>query len=201
MPNKQLWSFYSLLGFDYHAFIIYSSKDSEWVQNKLLIPLEEKYHLQCCVHYRDFEPGRVFLKSMADSVEKSFKIIAVYSKNFLQSSFCMHELDLAEYRQVSQGDDCLVIIRIDDAEFNKLPEGLQERSVIDYFNTMERLFWMDRLRQFLQGAEDSDNQDAVTGQERDNNNRRDSRAGRKNIKNAFVRLSSTSSTESAESFV
>ena len=138
---------------------------------------------------------------MADSVEKSFKIIAVYSKNFLQSSFCMHELDLAEYRQVSQGEDCLVIIRIDDAEFNKLPEGLQERSVIDYFNRMERLFWMDRLRQFLQGAEDSDNQDAVTGQEGDNNNSRDSRAGRTNIKNAFVRLSSTSSNESAESFV
>ena len=113
----------------------------------------------------------------------------------------MHELDLAEYRQVSQGDDCLVIIRIDDAEFNKLPEGLQERSVIDYFNTMERLFWMDRLRQFLQGAEDSDNQDAVTGQEGDNNNSRDSRAGRTNIKNAFVRFSSTSSNESAESFV
>ena len=139
---------------------------------------------------------------MADSVEKSFKIIAVYSKNFLQSSFCMHELDLAEYRQVSQGDDCLVIIRIDDAEFNKLPEGLQERSVIDYFNTMERLFWMDRLRQFLQVPEDSDNQDAVTGQEGDNNNRTDSRAGRTRIrKNTFVRLSSTSSNESAESFV
>ena len=138
---------------------------------------------------------------MADSVEKSFKIIAVYSKNFLESPFCRHELELAKYRQISQGDDCLVIIRIDDAEFNKLPKGLQERSVIDYVNPMERLCWMDRLRQFLQVPEDSDNQDVVTGQERDNNNRRDSRVGKTTRKNVFVRLSSTSSNESAESFV
>ena len=172
------------------------------MQNKLRIPLEEKYHLKCCIHWRDFEPGGVFLESMADSVEKSFKIIAVYSKNFLESKYSMHELKLAEYRQVSQGDDCLVIIRIDDIEFSKLPEGLKKRSVIDYFNTIERPFWIGRLLRFLQVPEDSDNQDAVTGQEGDNNNRTDSRAGRTRIrKNTFVRLSSTSSNESAESFV
>ena len=93
-------------------------------------------------------------------------------------------------------------IRIDDIEFNKLPKGLKKRSVIDYFNTIERPFWMGRLLRFLQVPEDSDNQDAVTGQEGDNNNRTDSRVGRTRIrKNTFVRLSSTSSNESAESFV
>ena len=198
--NKQLWSFYFLLDFDYDAFIIYSSKDCDWVQNKLRIPLEEKYHLKCCIHFRDFDPGGVFLESMADSVHKSFKIIAVYSKNFLESPFSMHELELAEYRQVSKQDNCLVIIRIDETDFNKLPEGLQRRSVIDYFKTVERPFWMSRLLQFLRVPEDSDNQDAVTEQERNTNNRRDSRTGRR-LKKTFVRLSSTSSNESAVSFV
>ena len=137
---------------------------------------------------------------MADSVHKSFKIIAVFSKNFLESPYAMYELNLAAYRQVSKQDDCLVIIRIDETDFNKLPEGLQGRSVIDYSTTVEKPFWMRRLLQFLQVLENSDNQDAVKGQERNTNNRRDSRKGRR-LKNTFMRLSSTSSNESAESFV
>ena len=137
---------------------------------------------------------------MADSVYKSFKIIAVYSKNFQKSKYCRHELQLSEYRQVSQRDDCLVIIRIDETEFSKLPKRLRRRSVIDYFKTVERPFWMSRLLQFLQVPAESANQDAVTGQERNTNNRRDSRTGRR-IKNTFVRLSSTSSNESAVSFL
>jgi len=137
---------------------------------------------------------------MADSVQKSFKIIAVYSKDFQESNYCNHELHLAEYRQVTKGDDCLVIIRIDETELDKLPPGLRVRSVIDYSKTVERPFWMNRLLQFLQVPEDSDNQDAVTGQERNTNNRRDSRMGR-GIRNSFVRLNSTSSNASAVSFV
>lgn len=135
---------------------------------------------------------------MAESVHKSSKIIAVYSKNFQESKYSKHELQLVENRVVSKGDDCLVIIRIDETEFNKLPKGLQGRSVIDYFKTVERPFWMGRLLQFL--SEDSDNKDAVMGQKKNTNNRRNSGTGtRKN--NTFVRLSSTSSNESAESFV
>ncbi|XP_020605769.1 toll-like receptor 2 [Orbicella faveolata] len=187
-------------GFDYHALIIFSSKDSEWVKKKLLRPLEEQHHFKCCIHYRDFDPGSIFLETMAESVQKSFKIIAVYSKDFQESNYCQHELHLAEYRQVTQGDDCLVIIRIDEAELDNLPPGLRGRSVIDYSKTVERPFWMNRLLQFLQVPEDSGNRDAVTGQERDTNNRMYSRMERR-IRNSFVRLNSTSSNGSAVSFV
>jgi len=79
------------------------------------------------------------------------------------------------------------IIRIDETEFDKLPPGLRVRSVIDYSKTVERPFWMGRLLQFLQVLEDSDNKDALTGQERNTNNRRDSGKG-KRIRNSFVRL-------------
>ena len=198
--NKYFWSLYSLLGFDYHAFILCSSKDSDWVKNKLLQPLEEEHHLKCCIHYRDFDAGEVFLESMAESVHNSFKIIAVYSKNFQGSNYCKYELQLAEYRQVTQGDNCLVIIRIDETEFNMLPQRLQGRTVIDYSTRLERPFMMRRLLQFLQVPEDSDNQDAVTGQERNTNNRRDSctRWTWRRIKNTFVRFDSTSSNGSMD---
>jgi len=93
-----------------------------------------------------------------------------------------------------------VIIRIDEAELDNLPPGLRGRSVIDYSKTVERPFWMNRLLQFLQVPEDSGNRDAVTGQERDTNNRMYSRMERR-IRNSFVRLNSTSSNGSAVSFV
>ena len=131
---------------------------------------------------------------MAESVHKSFKIIAVYSKNFLESPYCNHELELAEYRQTTQRDNCLVIIRIDETGCDRLPQGLRGRSVIDYSAKVERLVWMDRLLQFLGVPEESDNQNIVTGKGRKTNTRRDSRGRR--IRNTFVRLNSTSSHES-----
>lgn len=170
------------------------------MKNRLLRLLEGKHHLKCCVHYRDFQPGSVFYDSMAESVSKSFKIIAVYSRNFLRSHFCTYELELAKYRLLTQRDNCLVVIRIDGTNCESLPRGLRERSVIDYFSTLERPLWMVRLLRFLDVPEDSDNQNAVTGQERNTNNRRDSRTGRR-IRSSFMRLNSTSSSDTTVSFV
>ena len=137
---------------------------------------------------------------MTYSVDKSFKIIAVYSKDFQESNYCNDELHLAEYRQVTQKDDCLIIIRINETEFDNLPPGLRVRTVIDYSKTVERPFRMGRLLQFLQVPEDSDNQDAVTGQERNTNDGRDSGIGKRR-RNSFVRLNSTSSNGIAVFFV
>jgi len=197
-----------LSGFDYHAFIIFSSYDSDWVVTRLLHPLEKKYHLKCCIHYRDFQVAVPYCENMVESVRKSFKIIAVYSNNFLTSSYCNYELELAENRRARERDNCLVVIRIDETSCNRLPPGLSERSVIDYSSILERPFWMGRLQQFLRPPEETDNQDTVTGQERSTtttttttttnstNSRRDSRSW-----SPFVRLNSTSSNESTVSYV
>ncbi|XP_078346598.1 uncharacterized protein LOC144631886 [Oculina patagonica] len=74
--------------FKYHVFIIYNQEDSHWVSGTLLPLLEKKHHLKCCIHYRDFTPGKPFTESMAESVYNSHKIIAVLSYNFLKSNYC-----------------------------------------------------------------------------------------------------------------
>lgn len=142
---------------------------------------------------------------MVESVRKSFKIIAVYSNNFLNSSHCNHELELAENRRVKERDNCLVVIRIDETSCDRLPPGLSERSVIDYSSILERPFWMGKLRQFLRLPEETDNQDTVTGQERSTTTATATtttkqRTGRER-RTPFVRLSSTSSNESTVSYV
>ena len=145
---------FNLTEFAYHAFIIYSQDDSDWVTGKLLPLLEDEHHLKCCVHYRDFEPGKPFRDSMADSVYRSCKIVAVLSSNFVKSNYCNYELSIAKYRLLNRRDDSLVIIRIDNEDSSKLPKELRKRNFIDYSNLLERPLWEHKLLTFLNGTGD-----------------------------------------------
>ncbi|XP_078348380.1 toll-like receptor 1 [Oculina patagonica] len=141
--------------FKYHAFIIYNKGDSLWVNKELLPFLEEEHNIKCCIHYRDFLPGVPFTESMAESVGKSYKIIAVFSSNFLQSNYCDYELNLAQYRLLNRRDHSLIIIRIDKTDPSNLPRELRKRSFIDYADAMERPFWKAKLLKFLNSGSES----------------------------------------------
>ena len=154
--------FFNLVEFAYHAFLIYSQDDSDWVTGKLLPLLEDEHHLKCCIHYRDFEPGKPFQDSMAESVYRSYKIVAVLSSSFLKSSYCSYELNIAKDRLLNCRDNSLVIIRIDNEDCRKLPRELRKRNFIDYSNPLERPLWEHKLLTFLNGPDDcGDRGDAV----------------------------------------
>ena len=138
-----------LTDFRYHAFIIYSHQDSRWMRKQLLPLLEEKHHLTCCIHYKDFIPGKPIRDNMTDSVYTSYKVIALFSQNFINSSCCMYELDVAVNRLVQKRDNSLAIIRIDGADWKRLPAELRGRCFIDYHYPQERPFWGKRLLKFL----------------------------------------------------
>lgn len=134
--------------------------------NGTLLPLlEEKHHLKCCIHYRDFTPGKPFQECMAESIYQSCKIIAVLSSNFLKSNYCSYELNIAKYRLLNRQDDSLVIIRIDrESKSRKLPRELRKRNFIDYSNSLERPQWERRLVRFLNVENDSSAQDVKVEQ-------------------------------------
>lgn len=138
----------SSAGFKYHAFIIYSMCDSEWV-NYTLIPTLENYGFKCCVHWRDFIPGRVFAQSIVESVHNSFKIIAVVSSNFIQSNCCDFEMQHAVNRLMNNRDDCLIVIKFDDAGVESLPASILNRSYIDFTQHTDRTTWESRLVEIL----------------------------------------------------
>ena len=117
---------------------------------KELLPLiEEQHGFKCRVHYRDFIPGGIIYNLMSDHVNKSYKNVAVYSKNFLKSGFCDFELNQAKHRLLRKNDDSLVIIRKDDVDLSSLPEDLRDRSVIDYGSNHEKPHWKRKLIEFL----------------------------------------------------
>lgn len=133
------------LEFEYDAFIIFSSEDSQWVVSTLVPTLEENHGIKCCVHYRDFIPGVTFRQNMVDSVYKCKKTIAVVSTHFFKSKYCGSELDYALHRLMERRDDSLVVIKLDDVEKGKLPKELQKRSYIDYAKSVEKESWEKKL--------------------------------------------------------
>ena len=141
----------------YTAFIVYSSDDKEFMK-KVLHFLETELHLKCCVHYRDFAPGKPFVENMADSVYNSYKVVVLFSNNFLTSQFAEFEMRLAIHRMVERRDNCLVVIRIDDVDWARLPYEVITKSFIDYNSFLERPFWKDRLTKFFNDAIPSDDQ-------------------------------------------
>ena len=140
------------------------------MDEKLLPLLEQRHHLKCCLHYRDFVPGKPFTESMAESVYNSYKIIAVLSSNFLKSNYCSYELDIAKYRLLNKKDDCLIMIRIDKEDCRKLPRALRKRTFIDYSNSLERPLWENKLLRFLNVSDGSGDQDSEKEKQSEYNN-------------------------------
>ena len=140
-----LFSFIIALLFEYDAFIIYSSKDEEWVKGTLLPTLEGKHGLKCCIHFRDFTPGMLYRQNMVNSVYASKKTVAVVSKNFFSSGFCESEFEYALRRLTERRDDSLIVIKLDDVDTRKLPLELKQRSYIDCPKSIEKETWETKL--------------------------------------------------------
>ena len=88
---------------------------------------------------------------MAQSVYNSRKTIAVFSKRFLSSNCCNHELSIALHRLVERRDNSVIVIKLDDVEDSKLPMELQCRSYIDFTKANEREAWEYKLVHSFKG--------------------------------------------------
>ena len=173
-------------------FIIYNNEDKLWMK-KLLTFLEEKHNLKCCVHYRNWIIGKPFRDNMAESVNDSYKVIALFSSNSVKSNFFNYELDLAIDRQEKSGDHSLALIRIDGVNFEELPSKLRNKTLIDYEDRSQRPIWKRKLLEFLDlSFHDSD------AQNDDNNNSDDYQVNINNsvTRTRFSRLDSTTSNDS-----
>ena len=189
--------------FNYHAFIIYSNEDRLWLKEKLLPFLEEKHHLTCCVHYRDFVLGKPFRDNMAECVNKSYKVIALFSTYSVKSNYFHYELDLAIGRLVEKRDRSLVVIRIDNVDSRLLPEELRKRSFVDYYDIQQRPFWKQRLIKFFDLPEVSRTNSTTADQSCDNGIDRDypGHENENKTKVRFNRLESTTSNDSVISYL
>ena len=145
--------------------------DSQWV-NETLIPTLEGHGFRCCVHWKDFLPGRIFTENIVESVYNSFKIIAVVSSHFMSSNPCDFELQHAMTRLRVNRDDCLIVIKFDNAGIERLPATILDRSYIDFTRQTDRSTWESKLAGILSKAVvEDDSCSTSTTSTSDNNNR------------------------------
>ena len=143
-------------------------RDSDLVTNTL-IPTLESYNFKLCVHWRDFSPGKVYAQSIVESVYNSFKIIAVVSSNFIESTDCDFEMQHTIKRLMDKRDDCLIVIKFDEEGVESLPNTILDRSYIDFTNPNDRSTWESRLVDILSKAI-IDNDESIHNTANTNNN-------------------------------
>jgi hypothetical protein len=94
---------------------------------------------------------------MADSVYNSRHILAVLSKNYMSSTFCRGELDMALCRNTLLKDSSLIAIRVDEIEKKRLPKALQGKRFLDYYEDQEKNVWESRLAKQLVSNDEEEN--------------------------------------------
>lgn len=122
--------------YQYDGYLIYSDDDREFVHERLIPNMEEGEELSLCIRLRDFEPGRLILDNVVENMNRSRKIIAIISNNFVNDEWTQYELTLAQTRLVEEGQGVLLLIKLEDIENRNMTESL-----FALFSTLKSLTW------------------------------------------------------------
>ncbi|XP_019616732.1 PREDICTED: uncharacterized protein LOC109464235 [Branchiostoma belcheri] len=103
----------------YDCFIIYSRDDEDFVYDKL-IPFFNSNNIKYCEHQEHFELGKNIFDNVNTCITQSRRVVAVLSKSFFASGYCMDDLNAARGYAASNGysvQDFLISIKITNFVF------------------------------------------------------------------------------------
>ncbi|XP_075469186.1 toll-like receptor 2 type-2 [Ascaphus truei] len=107
----------------YDAFISYSERDSEWVENMMVQELENTNPpLKLCLHKRDFIPGKWIIDNIIDAMENSYKTVFVLSEHFVQSEWCRYELEFSHFRLFDENNDTAILVLLEPIDKETVPK-------------------------------------------------------------------------------
>ena len=138
----------------YDGFVVYCDEDSEWVHEKLIPVLEEENEYRLCIHYRDFQPGRLIVDNIVEKMKESRKVILVMSNAFARSEWCQFEVLLARERLLDNGSDTLVTVLLEDISNRYFTNAIKIILTSTTYATWSenedgrRLFWNQLLSTF-----------------------------------------------------
>nr|WBP49911.1 Toll-like receptor protein [Mimachlamys nobilis] len=114
--------------FVYDAFVAHHVDNRLWVINHLLPFLEKQRELRLCLHERDFLPGSFIADNIVNNMKVSRKVILVFSRDFVNSEWCLFEATNAYNRIVAEGASSVVIIMLED--ISQLPVHTTIRNLL-----------------------------------------------------------------------
>ncbi|XP_075716449.1 toll-like receptor 2 [Rhinoderma darwinii] len=146
----------------FDAFISYSERDSEWVENMMVPQLENgNPPLKVCFHKRDFVPGKWIIDNIIDAMDKSYKTLFILSEHFVQSEWCKYELEFSHFRLFDENNDTAILVLLEPIEkstipkrFCKLRKLMNTKTYIEWPSEEEekQVFW-DNLKAAVQPEE------------------------------------------------
>ncbi|KAI4884275.1 hypothetical protein NFI96_003573 [Prochilodus magdalenae] len=148
-------------GFQYDAFISYNAQDEAWVVEELVPNLEDKQGWRLCLHHRDFEPGRPIIDNIMDGIYSSRKTICLITHNYLRSTWCSKEIQMANFRLFQDQKDVLILVFLEDIPSCHLSPYYQIRKLVKKKTYLKwpkpgedtRVFWQ-KLKLALETKED-----------------------------------------------
>ena len=141
----------------YDAFVIFADEDEEFVINTLSPRLEKEQNFRLCIHDRDFQPGKLIVKNIVESIENSRITIVVLSKSFFKKRWCKFELTMAQDRWLNKKTETLLPVMLEDLESKHMTRDIRVLIKITTYVRWtddpvgQRLFW-DKVVNTLRGG-------------------------------------------------
>ncbi|KAM9330445.1 toll-like receptor 2 [Gastrophryne carolinensis] len=124
----------------YDAYVSYSERDSEWVENMMLPLLENgDPSFKICFHKRDFVPGKTIIDNIMDAMETSYKTLFILSEHFVQSEWCKYELEFSHFRLFDESNDTVILVILEPIESSTVPRRFAKLRKL--MNTKTYLKW------------------------------------------------------------
>ncbi|XP_066109604.1 toll-like receptor 5 [Saccopteryx bilineata] len=128
--------------YKYDAYVCFSSKDFEWIQNALLKHLDAQYSDQnrfhLCFEERDFMPGENHIANIHDAVWSSKKTVCLVSRHFLRDGWCLEAFRYAQSRSLAELNSALIVVVVGSLSQYQL---MKHESIRGFVQQQQYLRW------------------------------------------------------------
>jgi hypothetical protein len=136
------------------VFVSYANEDREFVCEYVVTELENKGNLSLLVHDRDFRVGEFVVDNIVRAITSSRRTLVVLTRAYIQSKWCMYELNMARMEAADTGRNVLCVILKEDVPTKYLPieviDIIKKKTYLEFpeENIHMDAFW-ERLRATL----------------------------------------------------
>lgn len=132
-------------GFD--AFVSYEDSARAFIREQVIPHLEGGLGLRLCIDKRDFVPGLYITDNILHAIQNSRKTVVFLSREFVNSKWCMYELNMARMEGIYTGRQLLLIVLMEEIPPRELTseiiDVIHKQTYIEMTNNRygEALFW------------------------------------------------------------
>ncbi|KAL4226186.1 hypothetical protein ACF0H5_014172 [Mactra antiquata] len=122
--------------YDKDIFVSYAKDDTSFVKNQVIPKLEDSGIFSLLVHARDFQAGEYVADNIVRAVTSTRVTLAILTKAYIQSKWCMYEMNMARLEGINTNRNVLYVIMKDNIPPKNLPieliDILTSKTYIEY---------------------------------------------------------------------